>query len=198
MKVGRFSRGLRTRRRPFAPDIPEPSPYAPIESAEAWRAVGLVNEWVKHAEAKAATTLAAAGIVTGVLYNLVKGQHEIGLVLGIAAPVCGLLAVAAAVCAVVALWPRLGSRESPTSALYFDHIARRYLKAPTEYVTELKRLIASPDELLEQLCQYVWANAHVAHHKYRWAGRGLVALLGAAICLGLIALVIAVKSTGIG
>jgi len=39
--------------------------------------LGLVNDWVKHAETKAGAALAASGVVGGVLYNLTKGHHDL-------------------------------------------------------------------------------------------------------------------------
>jgi hypothetical protein len=176
-----------------APDGEDPA----VEAAEAWKAVGLVNDWVRHAETKAATTLAASGVIGGVLYNLVKAQTDIGLTLTIAAPLSAALAVAAAVCAVVALWPRLRSREAPTNALYFDHIARRHPKSAAGYIRELKEMIADPDVLLDHLGQQVWANARVARRKYRWAGWALVALMGAALALAVVALKLALLSIGV-
>lgn len=169
-----------------------------VEAAEAWNAVGLVNEWVRHAEAKAATTLAASGVLGGVLYNLVKDQAAIGWTLKIAAPASAFLIIAAAVCATVALWPRLRSRDAPTSLLYFDHIARRHPTSSKPYIDELKALVADPSQLLEELGQQVWANARIARKKYFWAGLALVTLLGAALALAAVALKLALASIGVG
>lgn len=183
-----------------APPPPTPSgddESAPVDAAEAWKAVGLVNEWVRHAEGKAATTLAAAGVIGGVLYNLVADETDFGLTLEIAVPVAAGLAITAAVLAVVALWPRLLSREPATSSLYFEHIARRHPKSSDAYVQELKELIADPAELLDQLGQQVWANARVARRKYRWAGWALVAVMAAAFALAIVAIRLALDSIGV-
>lgn len=169
-----------------------------VDAAEAWKAVGLVNDWVKHAETKAAATLAAAGVMGGVLYNLVKSQTTFDCLMRLAAPVCGLLIVAAAGCAILALWPRLAGNESPTSALYFDHIARKHPHSPIEYVKELRALVLAPDELLTQLGQQVWANARVARRKYRAVGWGLVFLFSAGAALALVALDLALRSVSNG
>src|SRR5680860_1432770 len=118
---------------------------APVDAAEAWKAVGLDNDWVRHAETKAAATLATAGVIGGVLYNLVKDQTTFGAILKIFGPLCGGLAFISAICAVVALWPRLRASEPPTSALYFDHIARRYPRSTDSaaYIADLRALTAS-------------------------------------------------------
>ena len=83
----------------------------------------------------------------------------------------------AAAFAVLALWPRLRRSEPPTSVLFFDHIARRHPTTPDKYIEELRAVVTTPDGLLDELGQQVWAIAHVARRKYRWAGWGLVALL---------------------
>jgi hypothetical protein len=172
----------------------EPEVDPTVDAAEAWKAVGLVNDWVKHAETKAAATLAAAGVMGGVLYNLVKGQTSFDCLMRLTAPLCGLLVVAAAGCAIVALWPRLARSEPPTSALYFDHIARKHPHSSTEYVKELRALVLAPDELLSQLGQQVWANARVARRKYQAVGWGLVLLFSAGGALALVALDLALRS----
>lgn len=180
---------------PSSPPPPDDDDEAaPVEATEAWKAVGLVNDWVRHAEGKAATTLAAAGVIGGVLYNLVKDSHQFGFTLEIAAPASGGLAILAAIFAVVALWPRLFSREPATSSLYFEHIARRHPKSSGGYVQELRELIADPAELLNQLGQQVWANARVAKRKYRWAGWAVVAVMGAAFALAIVAICVALDS----
>ena len=160
--------------------------------------MSLVNDWVKHAETKAAATLAAAGVMGGVLYNLVRGQATFDCLLRFAAPLCGLLVVAAAISAVVALWPRLAQHEHPTSLLYFDHIARRHPHSPIAYIEELRSLLLSPEELVNQLGQQVWANARVARRKFQAVGWGLAFLFSAAASLGLVALDLALRSVSNG
>ncbi len=134
----------------------------------------------------------------GVLYNLVKTQTTFDCLMRLTAPLCGLLIVATAGCAIVALWPRLARSESPTSALYFDHIARKHPHSPTEYVKELRALVLAPDELLTQLAQQVWANARVARRKYQAVGWGLVFLFAAGAALALVALDLAMRSVSNG
>jgi len=46
---------------------PDPDPE------QAWKALSLVNEWVRHAEGKIIAALAAAGVSGGLLYNLASG-----------------------------------------------------------------------------------------------------------------------------
>ena len=66
------------------------------EPDHAWKALSLVNDWIKHAETKAGATLAAAGVVGGVLFNLMQDRHNAGWNLDIASTVCGSAALATA------------------------------------------------------------------------------------------------------
>ena len=193
---------MRWNRRPIAVEVVSTQALdadVPIEAAEAWKAVGLVNEWVRHAETKAAGVLATSGVVGGVLYNLVKDQTEFGCVLKVAGAVCGAAVFVAAFLAVCALWPRLRSSDNPTSVLYFDHIARRYPNPGDgdQYVVALSEVLANPVQLLEQLGHQVWANARVARRKFRFAGIAMVALILATFALGVVALRLALLSMGI-
>lgn len=177
-------------------DAPDVDPT--IDAAEAWKAMGLVNDWVKHAETKAATTLAAAGVIGGVLYNLVKDLTTFDCLMKLAIPLCGLLILIAAGCAIAALWPRLAGGGPPTSTLYFDHIARKHPHFAAAYVEELRALVCSPDELISQLGQQVWANARVARRKYQAVGWGLVSLFSGGAALALVVLDLAVRSVSNG
>lgn len=173
-------------------DAPHVDPT--IDAAEAWKAMGLVNDWVKHAETKAATTLAAAGVIGGVLYNLVKDLTTFDCLMKLAVPLCGSLILIAAGCAIAALWPRLARGGPPTSTLYFDHIARKHPDFAAAYVEELRALVCSPDELISQIGQQVWSNARVARRKYQAVGWGLVALFSAGAALAFVVLDLAVRS----
>jgi hypothetical protein len=153
---------------------------------QAWKVLSLVNDWLKHAEAKAAGALTAAGVVGGVLYTLV-GDKEMDWLPATAALVCAAAVLLAATCAAVSLWPRLKAKEAPTSPIYFDHIAREHADVST-YRDTLHLLTAKADEITKELAVQVWSNAHVAHKKYAWAGRAIAALL---ISIGALAVVVA-------
>ncbi|GAA2152542.1 hypothetical protein FHX52_0777 [Humibacillus xanthopallidus] len=174
-----------------------PDESGPVDAAEAWKAVGLVNDWVKHAESKAGALMAASGVTGGVLYNLVKSQDHPGGFLAIAATTSAVTVLLAAACALTALWPRLHASEPPTSLLYFEHIARRHPKSPAAYIEEFKALATNPDSLLEQLAQQVWANARVAKRKYFWAGLALLCLAVSLVTLACVALNISLVSIGV-
>lgn len=161
----------------------------------AWKALGLVVDWIKHAEGKAGGALAAAGVTGGVLYNLVKNQTEPGAWLSTASVLCALAALAAGACAALALVPRLGSRaDVPESPLYYKHIAGKHPSKPHTYFQDLHRLTASPEDLVREIAEQVWANSHVALRKYKWASRAIVVLVGALAMLAWVALILAVRS----
>jgi hypothetical protein len=163
---------------------------------QAWKALSLVVDWIKHADAKAAATLASSGVVATVLYNLVKGEKNPPHALIAFSTACGLFVSAAALCAGWALRPRLRSREAPTSPLYYHHIARRYTRSigGAPYVDLLNSLAKNNDDLTREIAWQVWANAHVAREKYRWGNYGLLSLLFALPSLAATAITIYINS----
>lgn len=159
---------------------------------QAWKALGLVVDWIKHAEAKAGAMLAATGVSGGVLYNLVKSQGNPSLALNIAAGAAGTLLFLAGACAGLALRPRLRSREEPTSILYYHHIARKHARPDGSgaYAQAVLELTANGESLVNEVAAQIWANAHVATDKYRWINWGMAAFLLALPCLAATAVII--------
>ena len=160
---------------------------------QTWRILALINEWIKHAETKAAGTLAAAGVSAGVLYNLVKGISDTSRLLDIVAILCALCIAGGGVCAAWALRPRLRAKEDPTSGLYFHHIARRHPKGTkgAEYLAELHGLTQNHEALIADISSQVWANAHVATDKFKAGGIGLSLVLVGIVLLGLTSAIVA-------
>lgn len=155
----------------------------------------LVIGWVEHAERKAAVTLAAAGVVGGLLFNLVHNSTGSSVWLNALATGCATLAIGSAVSAGLALVPRLKSHESATSPLYFHHIARSYPRAggSDEYVRTLCAVF-DDRSVGSEIARQTWSNAHVARSKYRWSGVAIVALWAATLALAASALVVALAS----
>ncbi len=161
-----------------------------------WRILGLVNDWIKHAETKAAGTLAAASVSAGVLFNLVKDVSNPSRLLDIVAILCAMSIASGGVCAVWALRPRLRAREDPTSKLYFHHIARRHPK-PTkgvEYLAELHGLTRDGEALVADISSQIWANAHVATDKFKAGNIGLFLVLIGIVLLGVTSVIVAWKT----
>jgi hypothetical protein len=177
------------------------TPESPTDDAfdgnpdHAWKSLGLVIDWVKHAETKAGATLAATGVTGGVLYNLVKDQTNPDRWLATAAVLCALAVLAAGASAAVALLPRLGARaDAPDSPLYFKHVARKHPRKPHTYFEDLHRLTASADDLVREIAEQVWANSHVAARKYSWATRAVICLVTALAALASVASILAWRS----
>ena len=189
--IGGRSRHVRqvspARSGPESEPVPDPD--------QAWKALNLVNDWIRHAETKTGATLAAAGVTGGVFYNLVKDQHHPSCRLSVVAVLCCVAIVSAALCATLALVPRLSLKwpfgkggvaappdgetntEDLSSLLFFAHIARDYKPddAPT-YAQVLKTLSSDRHQLTEQIGRQVHQNAHVARRKYRWSTAAIYAL----------------------
>ncbi len=177
--------------------VPTAGTVFPDGTEEAWKALGLVNDWLRHAETKAGATLAALGVTGGVLYNLVKSQRDVSAFLAVVSTICGAAVIVGGVFALLALRPRLRSQEEATSKLYFDHIARRHTGTdPAPYQQELAALVASPSSLIAEIAQQVWSNARVAKAKYKWSAWALVALAVALISIALVAAVLGIMSLG--
>jgi hypothetical protein len=180
---------------------------------QAWKALSLVNDWIRHAEAKATATLAAAGVTGGVLYNLVHPQTHSFLALDIVATINAVLILTSGGSAVMALVPRLTIRkakptlpdknassqappgtpvpEDPVNLLYFRDIARNYRGDAPTYSQVLSTITSDPVRLTEYIGRQVFANSYVAHRKYEWANRAAIFLAIDLIALGISAVLVA-------
>jgi hypothetical protein len=181
----------------FARKIVPPIEVDPqVDPARPWAVLGLVNDWVRHAEAKAGATLVATGVTGTALYNLIHNVKHPPFFLAFFSTTAAVFVLLGGACGAAALRPRLWSREKPTSLLYFDHIARAF-DSPVPYAAALRKLVLADDDELDQVAQQVWANARVARRKYRWVGWALVCLLLALISLGAVAAYEALRSIGV-
>lgn len=159
----------------MADDVqPDPEPD------QAWKALSLVNDWIRHAETKTAATLAATGVAAGVLYNLVKGWHAIPGVGVFFAFACGIGLVGSAIFCAIAFAPRLrvgkpkrGEPEDLSNLLFFKHIAMSFKGASPSYAQELTTLTSDRHGLTREIAHQVHANAGVAHNKFRWVDLAL-------------------------
>lgn len=120
-----------------SPEVPNKEPEGRSEPEHAWKALSLVNDWLRHAEAKLGVTLTATGVTGGVLFSLVRNHGDQHCIFNIASVMCCLAVLAAGICAMVGLFPvlSLGGRRDPEEVinpLFFHHIARAYRNdAPT-------------------------------------------------------------------
>jgi hypothetical protein len=152
---------------------------------DAWDALHLVVGFVRHAENKAGITLAAAGIVGGMLYNLVSGQSSTAQMWGWSALSCALFTLLAVVSAAWVLWPRLRTRCDVPSLLHFDRISRDYADNRDCYLNVFETMVNDRVMLRSELAGQVWANALIARRKYRWSNLAVLALLFAVLTLAI-------------
>lgn len=171
-------------------------PMANPDPDHAWKALGLVNDWIRHVDAKVGATLAADGVVGVILFNLVKELAHPSLAISTAAVVCALAVFVTGFCAALALLPRLRAswwkKEEPTNLLFFDHIVRAHGHDAPSYVDVLCTLSGNSADLTRHIANQVHSNATVAHRKYEWTNHALVALLVALFALGVTSALIAV------
>lgn len=162
-------------------------------SEHAWRILDAVRDWTKHAETKAATTLAASGVVGGVLYSLVTGGDDRSPWFTVAVAVSALCSVSAGVTAGLVLLPRqrLTGSALPTSLLFYHHITRECATG-RDYGDRLNELLRDEDALVTAVADQIWATAVVAGRKYRWVGRSIALLLLAVVAVAVAAVVSAV------
>jgi len=153
------------RRHRAGPSDPCPGP-APPDPEQAWKALALVNDWVKHAEIKLAVTLTATGVSGGMLFNLVKDRGHYSLLYDLAATICGASVIVVGIFAVIGLYPRMTLRraapENTPNPLFFHDVARAYKGDAPTYGAILHTLTTNPDDLVRHISQQVHANATVA------------------------------------
>ncbi|WP_156671012.1 MULTISPECIES: Pycsar system effector family protein [unclassified Mycobacterium] len=171
-----------------------PEPETDPDPEQAWKALTLVNDWIRHSEAKAGVVLTAAGVAGGVLYNLIKdqmeGQHRLPCYLVVLAVSCSVFIFAAGGFAAAALIPRRKIRGQPedfSNLLYYSHIARRFADDAPSYHEVLKALTSDPHELVRHIANQVHANSIVAHRKFECTKWGIIALIGVLVLLAFLA-----------
>lgn len=167
-------------------------------SENAWRILDTIRDWTKHAETKAATTLAASGVIGGVLYSLVTGGDDHSPWFAAAAAVSTVCTVAAGLTAGLVLWPRhrLSGDTAPASLLFYDHIGREYATSHADYRDRLNQLLRDEEALVAAVTDQIWANALVARRKYSWVGRSIGLLLLALTAVAVAAVLSAAETVG--
>lgn len=176
------------------PPMPAP-PGVPkeVDPDTAWKILALVVDWIKHAETKAAATLAGTGVTAGVLFNVSKDVKTWPGLTATAVGTCVILLVIAGLCAGVALRPRLRHELPGKSLLFYRDVSHAHSKNSKggAYIAALQELSADPHSIVAEVAAQTWANAHVATRKYVWAGLAINALLCALGALGLVVLLLA-------
>jgi hypothetical protein len=141
----------------------------------------LVNEWIRHADAKAGVTLAFTGALATMVFNLSKDFHQRTTTFDfLVASACALLVLTAALCGWT-LTPRVNDTDADPESinrLYFGSITRHFGGKRPQYGEVLSTLTADPSELIQDLAAQIHANAKIATIKARsakWAIRSALA-----------------------
>ena len=185
------------RQKPLVSAPPQAAAAVSPDPDQAWKALSLVNEGVRHAEGKLGVTLASTGVTGGVLFNLVKDRSHTSILFDVVAGLCGLAVMVAGVCAMVGLYPRVRlprvSDPVTVNPLFFHDVARAYRNDALSYSAVLKTLTTDRNDLVRHLGQQIHANARVVQVKYRWADRAIRALLADVLGLGVMVIIIVLK-----
>jgi hypothetical protein len=154
-----------------------------------WRIYGVINEWVRFADAKAGVLLAMDGVLLaagiGALKDYLKYLKPNPLLLGLVIAAAVALLFSAALC-LVCVYPAT-RKPGLHSLIYFGDIADS--RTPDQYFADVLRL-RDPAERFREISRQVKINAHIAAAKYRqfnWAAHAFVASLFFGLCALLVA-----------
>ncbi len=169
-----------------------PAPAPTPEPDHAWKTLALVNEWIRHADAKAAVTLALTGALATTIFNLVKDFDRRTVLFDLLVVLaCALTVLTAALCGWT-LTPRVNDKDAdPLSInrLYFGSISHHFAGRRPQYADVLNTLTADPSELIKDLAAQIHANAKIATTKAKsakWAIRSALATGGTVAAIAVI------------
>lgn len=160
----------------------------------AWKALSLVNDWIRHGDAKIGVTLAVTGAAGVMLFNLIKDEASPNCAMKVFGALCAAALLLAAAFAIAGLVPqvKIGRRREPeayTNLLFYKHIARGWEGKTDEFVRALGSLTMDKQDLTKHIGEQVYANATVARRKYVWADRAIKGLATGLLLLAVTALV---------
>lgn len=167
----------------------------------AWRTLGLMNDWIKHADAKAGISLAATGTGAILLFHQTKaikpGSHWSLYGPSVAA---ALLLLCAAFCCTKALIPRTNATDQVASActlkkqnpLFYGDIAGRWKRE--SYVRLMMQLSKDDQTLVKHLAAQIHVNGDIALTKFEWTNRAVRWLATAAAVLAVVAVCVLVSN----
>ncbi|GIF26561.1 hypothetical protein BJ973_001005 [Actinoplanes tereljensis] len=167
-------------------------PPPPPATDDAWRALQLQFDLVKHAETKAAAALASCGVLGGLLYTLVAQTRTAGTLFTVVATLAAATIVTSGIAAGIALRPRQLLRKGSPSLLFYRTITARFGYDADAFAREFAGLSTDRSALMSALTGQILSNANVATRKYRAVN---VAVLGLLAALGLMAATAAIGLT---
>ena len=190
------------------PSEPPPEPTPTADAAEqAWKTLGLVNDWTRFLDGKAVAILLADGGIAGGFSNLIKGDtdflatHHWFLFFIVVLFFClGCSVFKALYCVTPTLYP--GKAPLPTmfnvlgkpslvnvpedkkSVTFFEHIASKHNGAQG-YGDAALPIFSDNLRTYQEIAAQIHANAKIAHQKSEDVGRA-VQFLVLTLCCGLL------------
>jgi hypothetical protein len=169
----------------------------PPEPDHAWKALSLVNDWIRHSDAKAGLTLAFTGALGAMLFNLAQDASIRSVLFNVVVvAACSLLFMTAALCAWT-LTPRVNDRDAAPDSinrLFFASISRHFKGDRLRYAEVLSTLTSDPHELVKDLAHQIHANARIATVKAKYAQWAIRSAVAAGACVATAALIIGIAS----
>ncbi|MFE3222879.1 Pycsar system effector family protein [Nocardia sp. NPDC059228] len=162
----------------------------------AWKTLALMNEWIRHADAKAGVTLAFTGVLATMVFNLVKDFHHRTTAFDLLVVLtCALLFLTAALCGWT-LTPRVNDGDADPQSinlLYFGSISQHFKSRRQQYSEVLSTLTGDDSELIKHLSAQVHANAKIATIKARSAKWAIRSALATGVVVAALAIVVGIS-----
>lgn len=164
----------------------------------AWKALSLVNEWIRHADAKAGVTLAFVGALSAMTFNLVRSaEFQTTLFDVIVVFTCALLVLTGGL-AGWTLTPRVNDKDATSDAinrLFYVSISTHFQGQREQYAEVLQTLTSEPIELTRDIAHQVHANARIATTKATYAKWAIRAALASGAAVATLAIIIGVTNS---
>jgi hypothetical protein len=159
----------------------------------AWKTLSIVNDWIRHADAKIAVTLAFVGVTSGLLFNLTRTITRWNGLLVVFTVIALLALIAAVGCATIALAPRsrppIDSTSESANPLFFGDIHRHFRSQAARYRSTLQALTADDDELTARIADQIRVNSRIATIKFRFTNRAIWLEVIAAVAVAAVAVI---------
>lgn len=189
-----FSRGPRAKLEPLSDDCATSAP----DPDHAWKVLALVNEWIRHSDAKAGVTLAFTGVLGTMTFNLARDFESRSPVFdALVVVACALLVLTGGLCGWT-LTPRVNDKDADRDAinrLFFASISRNFKGKREEYADVLHTLTADPVQLTADLADQIHANARIATTKAKFAKWAMRSAFAAGATVAALAIVIGSTNT---
>lgn len=169
-----------------------------LDPDNAWKVLALVNEWIRHSDAKAGVTLAFTGVLGTMTFNLARDfEPQSPTFDALVVVACALLVVTGGLCGWT-LTPRVSDKDADRDAinsLFFASISRNFKGKREEYADVLHTLTADPVQLTRDLADQIHANARIATIKAEFAKRAMRSAFAAGATVAALAIVIGSTNT---